>query len=739
MVRSEESITEKLSNKAAEVFGKAEARFINRELSWLNFNFRVLEEAANPRNPLLERVRFLSISASNLDEFYMVRVAGLMDQVRQGMMKPSNDGLTPAQQLQQVHLRARELMREQQRIWLQVMQELREQQVFVVPLVELEAEERRYLRLYFMDNIFPVLTPIAIDPAHPFPFLPNQGLAMVLQLVMPDSLSGHGVGGHGLGQSRSEQVAVIPLPAKLPRFIRLPGEEARLVLLEDVITLSLDALFPGAALLETGLFRILRDSDIEIEEEAEDLMGNFELAVKKRRRGQVIRLKINASISASLLQFVMEHLPASSEEVVLIEGMMGLSHLGELCNIPRPDLLYPTYKPRFPERINDFGGNCFAAIESKDIVVHHPFESFDVVVQFLSQAAEDPDVLSIKQTLYRTSNNSPIVQALIKAAELGKSVTAVVELKARFDEEANIRWARDLEKAGVHVIFGFVNLKTHAKVSLVTRRVDGKLRSYVHFGTGNYHPQTAKVYTDLSFFTCDPRLTRDAAYLFNYLTGYAPPRQFQKLRVAPVGLRDGLFELIEAEIEHARAGRPANIWAKMNALVDGRIIDMLYYASQQGVKIDLVVRGVCALKPGVPGFSENIHVKSIVGRFLEHSRIFCFGDGHILPSPQARLFIASADWMSRNFDRRIEVMVPIENPTVHEQILGQIMVANLKDTLQSWELDGEGVYHRMEAGEYPFSMHDYCMKNPSLSGRGKALKRDRKSAARPRSHAIKPA
>lgn len=685
------------------------ARFVNREMSWLGFNWRVLEEAENPRVPLLERLRFLSISAANLDEFFTVRVAGLRELVHENNATPSIDGLTPAEQLVIINEDARALMDRQQTVLTALRGQMAQAGIAIVQADDLDADDKTYLDDVFLEQVFPVLSPLAIDPAHPFPFLPNEGFALALQLERI--------------KDKKPLFALLPVPAQIARFVRLPGTQGvRFLPLEDLLLMFVGRLYPGHKMKGNCAFKLLRDSDLELEDEAEDLVREFETALKRRRRGEVVRLKISTDAPRPLKKLIMDELRVGDDAVVEVAGLIGIADLGELVLDERPDLLWPAFTPRIPERVQDHEGDMFAAIRQKDMLLHHPYETFDMVVRFLKQAARDPDVVAIKQTLYRTSNLSPIVEALCEAAEDGKSVTALVELKARFDEAANIRQSRRLERAGAHVVYGFLNYKTHAKISTVVRREDDKLVTYTHFGTGNYHPITARIYTDLSLFTCDKKLGRDATKVFNYLSGYAQPEALENLSIAPLDMKENLLNMIAEEISFAKDGKPATIWAKMNSLIEEDVIDALYAASQAGVKISLVVRGICGLRPGVKGLSENIRVKSIVGRFLEHSRIVCFGSGKALPSNKARVFISSADWMGRNLNRRVETLVEITNSTVKSQIVSQIMAANLHDVAQSWVMSGDGKFTRPDIPEdtFAFNCHRFFMENPSLSGRGSA-------------------
>lgn len=686
------------------------ARFFNREMSWLAFNWRVLEEAENPKVPLLERVRFLSISAANLDEFYTVRVAGLRELAQAGNTTPAADGLTPAQQLVLIDEDARNLMSEQQRMLGELKALMEAEGISIVARDALDKSDIAYLADAFLNQVFPVLSPLAIDPAHPFPFIANMGFCLALQLERK--------------RDKKTLQALLPIPAQIDRFMTLPAQEGkhRFILLEDVLLLHIDSLFPGYKCKDHLGFRVLRDSDLEVEEEAEDLVREFEVALKRRRRGEVVRLTISKGAPKALRKIIMRELHVQDSEVVELDGMIGVGDTKELVIDDRPDLLWPVFTPRVPERVQDHDGDMFEAIKQKDMLLHHPYETFDMVVRFLNQAAQDPDVVAIKQTLYRTSKNSPIVAALCEAAEDGKSVTALVELKARFDEAANIRQSRRLERAGAHVVYGFLDWKTHAKISQVVRREGNKLVTYTHWGTGNYHPITAKIYTDLSFFTCDAALGRDAAKIFNYLSGYAKPEVLENLLISPHSLKTGMIDLIDKEIDHAKKGKPAQIWLKMNSLIEPNVIDALYRASQAGVKIDCIIRGICGVRPGIKGLSENIRVKSVVGRFLEHSRIACFGNGHGLPHDKSRVFISSADWMGRNLNRRVETGVEINNATVKAQIVSQIMAANLADTTQSWVMEGTGKFTRypVPEGEKGFNCHRFFMENPSLSGRGSA-------------------
>lgn len=685
-----------------------EARYTNRELSWLSFNRRVLAESENERYPLLERLRFLSISGSNLDEFTTVRIAGLEGQVHRGIETAGIDGRSPRQQLEAIRQLVLALEDRQQESLDTLRGLLAEEGIVIAPVDELSTEQRDWLYDYYITDIVPLITPQAIDPSHPFPFVASGGMGVLFRLKRP--------------KRKGELVEMVLIPSGAPRFVRIPGDKAIYVAIEQLVTSFADQLFPGFRILGDGIFRVLRDSDIEVDDEAEDLVRYFRTAIQRRRRGRAVLLELDDECDAAAEALLREQFDVDAAMIVKTDGMLGLRDLDLICNEPRPDLKFVPFSPRYPERVLAHDGDCFAAIREKDMVIHHPYESFEVVVDFLHQAAIDPAVVSIKQTLYRAGDQSPVIAALVEAAQNGKAVTAVVELKARFDEERNIRWANELERAGVQVIYGFTEWKTHAKVSLVVRREEDGYRTYCHFGTGNYHPVNAKIYTDLSYFTADPALGRDAAKMFNFITGYIEPEGLERIALSPIGLRQRLYDLIDTEITNAREGRPAGIWVKLNAITNREMIDKLYEASQAGVEIRMAVRGISSLKAGIPGLSENISVKSIIGRFLEHGRMWCFANGKEMPSRQAKVFLTSADAMSRNLDRRVEVLVPVTNKTVHDQLLGQVMLANILDTEQSWRLDPDGQYRRMRKGEGGFNCHEYFMANPSLSGRGSALK-----------------
>ncbi|MEM1195706.1 MAG: RNA degradosome polyphosphate kinase [Pseudomonadota bacterium] len=686
--------------------------YFNRELSWLSFNERVLAEAENTAYPTLERLRFLSISGSNLDEFMMIRVAGLVGQAQRGIEKPAIDGRTPGQQLTAIRAKLAELSDRQQDIWRSLRKALADSDIHIADEQRVEPEAHQWLNNFFIEEILPVITPQALDPAHPFPFVQNEGMGLLFTLTRD--------------ADKEQLIEMILIPAALPRFVRVPGEvagsgEAIYISIASLIQRYARQLFPGFTIEGDGLFRVLRDSDIEIEEEAEDLVRTFRSAIQRRRRGQVIQLELEEDFDPQAEAMLLDQLGVNEAAVIKTDGMIGVDGLAEIVSEDRPDLKFDAYSPRYPERVREHDGDVFSAIREKDIVIHHPYESFEVVVDFIRQAANDPEVVAIKQTLYRAGSQSAVINALIEAAENGISVTAVVELKARFDEEQNLKWATKLERAGVQVIYGFTDWKTHAKTAMVVRREGNSFRTYCHFGTGNYHPITAKIYTDMSFFTADPRLGRDAARMMNFVTGYVEPKDLELINIAPLDLREELYTRIDAEIDNARKQLPSGIWLKCNQVTDKDIIDRLYAASEAGVPVDIVCRGICCLRPGVAGLSENIRVKSIIGRFLEHSRIYAFANGRPMPSPEAAVFLSSADLMGRNLDRRVESLIPVLNRTVHDQVLQQVLLANMLDTEQSWWLNADGTYSRVEASEKPFNCHRYFMTNPSLSGRGGAL------------------
>ncbi len=684
-------------------------RYINREISWLKFNLRVLNEAGNKNIPLLERVRFLSIAANNLDEFFMVRVAGIFNQIKERIDVVSVDGLNPEQQLEQIVDKTKKLLKISNDTWANLKLDLNKEGIFFVRYDELNSSEKTRLGKYFKENIYPVLTPLIIDPTHPFPFIPNQGLFVVMSMLKKKK------------SKTKKKFSLILIPKKIDRFVNISNKVGikKYISIENIISSYASYLFTDYKLIKSTSARIIRDSDIEIEEEAEDLVLYLEQALKKRKRGRIVKLEIRSNIDEDIRKFIIKSLEVKKDHIYEIDSFVGTHQIDEIYNKNNSNLIFKPFNPRPLERLKQYNNNYFDAIRAKDFIVHHPYETFDSVIEFLNQAAQDPDVIAIKQTLYRTTVDSPIVKALIDAAEKGKSVTAVVEIKARFDEEKNISLANALEKSGVQVVYGFVTLKTHAKASLVVRKEGKKMLTYVHIGTGNYHPINAKIYTDLSFFSSDTIIGKDVESFFNFVTGNSKPKNLKKIVLSPHGIRLKIYNLIDQEIKNFKIGKNAEIWAKMNSLVDQGIIDKFYQASKAGVKIFLFVRGICCLRAGIPNLSENITVKSIVGRFLEHSRIFCFANGHSMPSRSNLVFIGSADLMTRNLDRRIEIIIPIINSTVHEQVLDQIMVANYKDTSQSWLLNKDDNYVKIKnTKNNEFSAHSYFMKNPSLSGRG---------------------
>lgn len=683
-----------------------ESIYFNSETSWLEFNERVYAASKNKSYPILERIRFLGIAANNLDEFYMVRLGRLYKTNLFKKHEKSLDGLTIKQLLPLIKGRVMEQIAHQGHQWRHLRRELRDHQVDITSPKELSSEDKKWLEDYFITNIFPVLTPMAIDPSHPVPLIPSRGISVVVQLQDKAQMS--------------PVYAFIPLPMSLDRFIRLPGEKDRYIFIEQVITLFLHKLFSNHLVLAEGLFRIIRNAEMSVNHLTADLRMDFEEALSRRLHGEVIQLAVNARMPEHLRLYVTEQFDVNPNDMLVIDGVLGISDIQQLVKIcGKKELLFPAFIPRTPQRIRNNNDDIFESIKIKDILVHHPYESFDVVLMLLKQAAKDKSVISIKQTLYRTGDNSLIVAALIDAAKAGKSVTALVEIKARFDEEMNIKWTKEMEQAGVHVVYGIFGLKTHAKLCLVVRKEDSGLKTYAHFGTGNYNVATARTYTDLSLLTANPKLCYEAACIFNYMTGYSYIDKLNDITVAPFNLRKKLLELIDKEIEFAKEGKPAVIWAKMNSLTDPAIIDALYNASNAGVQIFLIIRGMCCLRPGVPKLSENISVKSIVGRFLEHARIFCFGNGALLPSTDAKVFISSADWMPRNLDFRLELMINIENQTVHQQILQQIMFANLNDTANSWKLLPDGSYVPLfKESDNSFDAHQFFIHNTSLSGSG---------------------
>lgn len=719
---------------------------INRELSWLDFNARVLEEAQDETNPLLERLKFLAIFSSNLDEFFMVRVAGLREQTFGGIAPQDvpADGLEPIAQLHEISQRTRQLVAEQSRCWNDsIRPQLEAEGIRLLKSEQLSSQQNKSLDKFFTQRVFPVVTPMAIDPSHPTPRFHNRGLYIAANLK------------RRAGIGPASLFAVVQLPGVLPRFVPVaPESSTDFVLLEEVVGNRLSELFGGYDIAEYGTFRLTRDMDVDLlEQEGDDVLRAIEARLRARQRSEAVRLEVSSNLSRTLRDMVVtkEFIYNGSttesrgyDEVYPIDGMLDMTGLFELVKqVSRDDLSDPPFTPRMPERLGA-GSDIFARIAEHDILLHHPFDSFRPVVNFVQQAARDPDVLAIKQTLYRTSGDSPIIQALIEAAENGKQVTALVELQARFDEANNISWARQMERAGVHVVFGFMAMKTHSKLAMVVRQEGKKVRRYVHLGTGNYNPTTALLYTDIGLFTADRDIADDATALFNFLTGYSQQASWKKLIISPMNLHERTIELIDEQAARAAAGKGARILAKLNSLVDPETIHALYRASQAGVPIDLVIRGICCLRPGLPGISENIRVRSIVDRFLEHSRIAIFGEG-----AHEQVFASSADWMPRNFERRVEVMFPIEDPEIRRRIVEEIMPVYLADNQRARLLDSDGTYHAAQVAEgdspcrsqlellgAPPSLPQHEL--PKLAATGKPDKRAKsKKDAKPKSRAKK--
>ena len=663
--------------------------FIDRELSLLDFFQRVLEEAQDPANPLLERVRFLAITSSNLGEFFMVRVAGLKQQIDAGVGELSLTGATPAQQLEAVRDRAQELMKETRRCFRELLPVLEAERIRVLPYTALSPEQKAEADHYFQQVIFPVLTPLAVDPGRPFPHISNMSLN--LALVIRDAAG-------------AERFARVKLPATLPRFLEMPSSAQRegrepaheFLLLEQLVAANVATLFPGMEVVQSHPFRVTRDAEVSIQElEAEDLLETIEKGVRQRRFGRVVRLTVDPAMPSEVRQILSENLEVSSRDVYTMDPPLGMSDLDQLHGLDRRDLKFPPFVPALAPLLQEVDGDIFAAIRRQDILLHHPYDSFDPVVEFLEAAARDPAVLAIKQTLYRVGQNSPVVNALLEAVRHGKQVAVLVELKARFDEESNIEWARALESEGVHVVYGLLGLKTHSKIALVVRQEPDRLRRYVHLSTGNYNAVTARQYTDLGLFTCDDGIGADASDVFNYLTGYSDKREYRRFLVAPIGLRSGLEVLIRREMEHARSGREGHLIFKINALVDPAMIQLLYDASRAGVRIDLVVRGMCCLRPGVPDVSDTIQVRSVVGRFLEHSRIFWFRN-----AGKHEVFLGSADLMGRNLDRRVEILFPVLDQRLVAHIRTDILDLYLRDTVKARIMKSDGTYGRATGSEH---------------------------------------